>query len=217
MHALELFGYLGALLTLATFSMKTMLRLRMVGIAANVAFIAYGAAGPVYPVLLLHLSLLPLNVWRLRQLQRLTRRIDQAAAGGLSVDWLRPYSRCTHVRAGGRLFTQGDPANEVLFVLSGRFRAVEADVELGPGEVFGELGLITRGHRRTQTVVCEADGELLRVTYDEVRQMYFQNPRFGFYFLELAAERLMRDAQRAAPAPEAAPAPDTASAAGLGT
>jgi hypothetical protein len=37
------------------------------------------------------------------------------------------------------------------------------------------------------------------VTYDEVRQMYYQNPRFGFFFLELVAERLMRDAQRDGP------------------
>jgi hypothetical protein len=215
MQAAELFGYLGALLTLATFSMKTMLRLRIVGIVANLAFITYGVVGDVTPVLLLHLTLLPLNVWRLRQLLHLTRRIDEAAAGGLSVDWLRPYSRSTRVRAGERLFAKGDPADEVLFVLSGRFHAVEADVALPPGEVFGELGLITKDHRRTQTVVCEADGELLRITYDEVRQMYFQDPRFGFYFLELAASRLMRDAQRAAAASGTAPAQAEVSAVGL--
>lgn len=215
MQAVELFGYLGALLTLATFSMKTMLRLRIVGIGANLAFIAYGVVGHVHPVLLLHLTLLPMNVWRLRQLLRLSRRIDEAAAGGLAVDWLRPYSRSSRVRAGERLFGRGDPADEVLFVLSGRFRAVEADVALGPGETFGELGLISKEHRRTQTVVCEADGELLRIGYDEVRQMYFQNPAFGFYFLELAAERLQRDALRAAPAPDAAPR-GAASAGGMG-
>lgn len=215
MQTVELFGYLGGLLTLATFSMKTMLRLRVVGIAANVAFITYGLVGQVYPVLMLHLALLPMNVWRLRELLRLTRRIDEAATGGLSVDWLRPYSRCTRMRAGERLFAQGDPADEVLFVLGGRCRAVEADVALGPGQVFGELGLITKGHRRTQTVVCEADGELLRITYDEVRQMYFQNPSFGFYFLELAAERLMRDAQRAAATSGTAPVPPAVSTAGL--
>lgn len=200
MQGLELFGYLGAALTLATFSMKTMLHLRRVGIAANLAFIAYGVSYQVYPVLLLHLALLPLNVWRLRQLLRLTHQIAQASAGGLSLEWLRPYSRRRSVRAGEPLFAQGDPAGEILFVLSGRFRAVEADVVLGPGEVFGELGLISKDRRRTQTVCCEADGELLVISYDEVRQMYFQNPSFGFFFLELAAERLTRDAQRAGPA-----------------
>ncbi len=44
--------------------------------------------------------------------------------------------------------------------------------------------------------ICEQDGSLLLLTYDEVRQMYFQNPAFGFYFLELVAERLSRDATR---------------------
>lgn len=54
MQWLDVFGYLGALLTLATFSMKTMVHLRMVGIVANLAFIAFGVLGQVYPVMLLH-------------------------------------------------------------------------------------------------------------------------------------------------------------------
>jgi CRP/FNR family transcriptional regulator, cyclic AMP receptor protein len=197
MQVIELLGYLGALLTLATFSMKTMLHLRIAGIVANFAFVAYGALGSVYPVLLLHLVLLPLNAWRLHQLLRLTREIREASAHGLSVDWLKPYTRCKAVHAGQMLFRRGDVASEVLFVLNGRFRAVEADVVLARGEVFGELGLISRDHRRTQTVVCEQDGALLQITYDEVRQLYFQNPKFGFFFLQLAAERLQRDANRA--------------------
>jgi CRP/FNR family transcriptional regulator, cyclic AMP receptor protein len=196
MQGMEIFGYVGALLTLTTFSMKTMLHLRMVGIVSNIAFIAYGALGHVYPVLLLHMTLLPLNGWRLQQLLRLTQQINEAATSGLSVNWLKPYSRCKSLRAGERLFRRGDLAEEVLFVLSGKFRAVEADVSLERGEVFGELGLISKDHRRTQTVVCESDGELLLITYEEVRQMYFQNPKFGFFFLELAAERLTRDAKR---------------------
>ncbi len=197
MQGLELFGYLGGLLTLTTFSMKTMLHLRMVGIAANVAFISYGALGSVYPVLLLHLTLLPLNIWRLHQLRRLVRDIRDAATADFSVDWLRPFTRQRAVRAGETLFRQGEVADDVMFVLSGRFRAVEADVPLARGEVFGELGLIAKDQRRTQTVVCEEDGLLLLISYDEVRQLYFQNPKFGFYFLQLAAARLTRDASKA--------------------
>ncbi|RZS58368.1 Crp/Fnr family transcriptional regulator [Sphaerotilus mobilis] len=196
MSWIDTLGYAGALLTLATFSMKTMLHLRMAGIAANLAFISYGAVGSVYPVLLLHLTLLPLNVWRLRQLLRLTRQIREASLGRLSIDWLKPFSRSRQVAAGETLFRRGDAADEVSFVLGGRFRAVEADVALTEGDVIGELGLITREHRRTQTVVCEQAGTLLMLSYDEVRQMYFQNPAFGFFFLELVAERLSRDAQR---------------------
>lgn len=196
----EAFGYLGALLTLTTFSMKTMLHLRMVGIAANLAFVSYGVLGSVYPVLILHLTLLPLNLWRLWQLRRLTRQISQAsgAGGGMSIAWLKPFSRQKSVKAGDVLFRQGDAAQEILFVLDGQFRAVEAGVAIGQGEVLGELGLVTPGRTRTQTVVCEKAGTLLLVTYDEVRQMYFQNPAFGFFFLELVASRLMQDAARSA-------------------
>jgi CRP-like cAMP-binding protein len=177
----------------------------MVGIAANITFISYGALGHVYPVLLLHLILLPLNAWRLRQLLQLTRQIREASAGRLSVEWLKPFSRRRYAEAGDVLFRRGDPANELLVVLGGRFRAVEADVALESGEVIGELGLITKGHKRTQTVVCEEAGSLLLLTYDEVRQMYYQNPKFGFYFLELAAERLTRDAARIAAQLDAMP------------
>jgi hypothetical protein len=29
--------------------------------------------------------------------------------------------------------------------------------------------------------------------FDEVRQLFFQNPRFGFYFLRLVSQRLFED------------------------
>ena len=205
MQWIEAFGYLGALMTLATFSMKTMLHLRIVGIVANLAFITYGVLDHVYPVLLLHMTLLPLNVWRLWQLLQMTRQIKVISASRLSMEWLKPFSRRKDAQAGETLFRKGDAATEILFVLSGRFRAVEADVVLEQGEVIGELGLITKEHKRTQTVVCEQAGSLLQINYDEVRQMYFQNPRFGFFFLELVAERLMRDANRMTLRPDTVP------------
>ena len=211
MQWIEAFGYLGALMTLATFSMKTMLHLRMVGIVANLAFITYGVLDHVYPVLLLHMTLLPLNVWRLWQLLQMTRQIKAISASRLSMEWLKPFSRRKDAQAGETLFRKGDAATEILFVLSGRFRAVEADVVLELGEVIGELGLITKEHKRTQTVVCEQAGSLLQINYDEVRQMYFQNPRFGFFFLELVAERLMRDANRMTLTPDTVPNHDASS------
>jgi CRP/FNR family transcriptional regulator, cyclic AMP receptor protein len=135
----------------------------------------------------------------------MTRQIKATSASRLSMEWLKPFSRRKDAQAGETLFRKGDAATEILFVLSGRFRAVEADVVLEQGEVIGELGLITKEHKRTQTVVCEQAGSLLQINYDEVRQMYFQNPRFGFFFLELVAERLMRDANRMTLTPDTVP------------
>ena len=55
-------GYIAALLVFTTFWMKTMVPLRLAGIGSNVFFIAYGGMLVAYPVLILHVCLLPLNL-----------------------------------------------------------------------------------------------------------------------------------------------------------
>jgi hypothetical protein len=55
-------GYLACSLVLVTFCMHTMLALRAVAALSNVAFIVYGIEAAIYPVLILHLILLPLNI-----------------------------------------------------------------------------------------------------------------------------------------------------------
>lgn len=67
MNTHEAIGYLASLLVLATFCMHGMVALRLVAIASNIAFFAYGALAGIGPVLMLHLVLLPINVWRLIQ------------------------------------------------------------------------------------------------------------------------------------------------------
>jgi hypothetical protein len=44
------------------------------------------------------------------------------------------------------------------------------------------------------TVVCP--GVVLTITYDEVEELYFQNPTYGFYFQRLATEHLLRNMTR---------------------
>jgi CRP/FNR family cyclic AMP-dependent transcriptional regulator len=65
MSTVEAIGYLASALVLATFCMRDMVALRCTAIASNLAFIAYGALADLGPVLVLHLLLLPVNVWRL--------------------------------------------------------------------------------------------------------------------------------------------------------
>ena len=67
MNTFDLIGYLASLLVLATFCMRDMVALRLLAIASNVAFIAYGALADIGPVLLLHVVLLPVNAMRLAQ------------------------------------------------------------------------------------------------------------------------------------------------------
>lgn len=76
-------GYIASALVLWTFSLNSMSALRVVAIASNVMFIAYGAAAQLWPVLLLHAILLPLNGWRLWQLRRgPARPVVQAQSTG---------------------------------------------------------------------------------------------------------------------------------------
>ena len=73
---------------------------------------------------------------------------------------------------------------------------VEIGIELPVGQVFGDLGLLAPGNRRTQTIECLEDGEVLTAGYQQVKELYFQNPQFGFYFLRLTSERLFENISR---------------------
>ena len=64
---IDLLGFLAAGATLCAFAQKRMLPMRISALAANAFFIAYGGLGVFYPVLVLHLLLLPLNLARLIQ------------------------------------------------------------------------------------------------------------------------------------------------------
>jgi hypothetical protein len=67
MNTHEMVGYLASLLVVAAFCMHDMRALRVVAMASNLAFIAYALLEGLGPVLLLHATLLPVNVLRLVQ------------------------------------------------------------------------------------------------------------------------------------------------------
>lgn len=80
-------GFAASTAVLASFCMSTMLSLRLFALLSNVLFISYGISGHVYPVLVLHLLLLPVNLfalWRRRNLRRLELR-TAAVQDGSSV------------------------------------------------------------------------------------------------------------------------------------
>lgn len=73
----ETIGFLASALVLLSSSRRGMAPLRAVAIASNLAFVSYGALADLLPVLLLHLVLLPTNVFRLVQALR-----EQPSVGG---------------------------------------------------------------------------------------------------------------------------------------
>jgi CRP-like cAMP-binding protein len=72
----------------------------------------------------------------------------------------------------------------------------ETGIEIGAGSIAGELGLLSLDKTRTQTMQCVESGELLEIGYSEVKQLYFQNQIFGYFFLQLATKRLFENHER---------------------
>ncbi len=197
MDVVSIVGYAAAGLVVATLSMRTMVPLRVIGIASNVAFIAYGLLIGGTPIVVLHAILLPLNVWRLMEMRKLIAEVKSASAGDLNMDWIKPFMSKRTIEAGEILFRKGDEADRMFFVVRGRLRLHEIDLDVAPGAVVGELGLLAPGRKRTQTLECTESGSLLEIGYDKIEELYYQNPTFGFYFLRLSSARLFENIERA--------------------
>ena len=74
-------GYVAAGLVFATFCAQRMALLRALAIASNVAFIGYGFLDALWPILILHSAMLPINIRRYRQLLREHGGTTMADAG----------------------------------------------------------------------------------------------------------------------------------------
>jgi CRP/FNR family transcriptional regulator, cyclic AMP receptor protein len=187
-------GWLASALVFATFFMKTMIPLRLVAIASNVGFMGYallglqyGVFGRLYPIFVLHAFLLPLNIFRLRQLRGLVRAV-RTASDNVAIEKLIPYMKTESHAAGDVLFRRGDPAQNLYVIQEGRvvFSEIGKRVEAGP--VFGEIGLFAAGGKRALTAVCEDDCRLWTITKDKTLELYYQNPNFGMFLMRVVSD-----------------------------
>jgi hypothetical protein len=76
----QLIGYVASGLVLTTFCFSNPIRLRLFALASNIAFIAYGCFGEVYPVMLLHIVLVPINLFHLARLLQTSERMAMLMA-----------------------------------------------------------------------------------------------------------------------------------------
>ena len=189
-------GLLGTALLLASFLVKSMLPLRALALASNVCFIGWGYLEWVWPTLALNSVILPLNAWHIWNIRKLTQEIARATEDSPVSQWLLPHMRRRTFKAGEILFHRGDAADDLIYLASGELRMAEIGERVGPGELIGEIGLFSPAKKRTQTLVCETEGEFYTMTGEMIFRLYYQNPKLGFYLMRLVAERLLRDVQR---------------------
>jgi hypothetical protein len=189
-------GYLASALVFTSFCMRTMIPLRIAAICSNLAFICYGTLGGIYPVLILHCLLLPMNLWRTSQTFRMIRSIKGAAVGDGVSNWLLPFLKFRRCQAGEVLFRIDDPGDRLFLILDGQVLLEGTDMVLTSGMILGEMALFSASQRRTQTARCLTAAELGWITRDEIAQLCFRNPAIAFHFLSLMTKRLTENMEK---------------------
>lgn len=100
------------------------------------------------------------------------------------------------VPAGTELIRQGDAADYLYFVVSGRLRVFLGTgggrrpvADLGRGELVGEIAVLT-GEPRTADVVAMRDSEVVRLPQEAVLQMAHHSPQMLLRVNQILARRL---------------------------
>ena len=194
MNTGEIFGYIASVLVFATFYMRTMLPLRIVAVASNLAFITYAAIDGLTPILILHSALLPLNLLRLMQIRELGAQVERASSHEFSAAAILPFMRKRGVRANEVLFSSGDLAEELFYVLEGEVFLPEVQQTVGPGAFFGEIALFSASGRRTATAIARTNGIVMALSKKAVLAALLQSPQLGIHLLRIITARMLQNA-----------------------
>ena len=186
-------GYLAAALIFSTFYMKRMIPLRAVGICANVTFIIFAGYTNVWPLLVLHACLVPLNLLRMLQMIRLVKEVKEAATGKFSMEFLVPFMTKENHSKGDVVFRKGDKATKMYFLKKGLARLEENEKLVSEGELVGEMAIFSPNKMRTATLVCVQDTQFLSIPDKQVLELYYQNPKFGFYLIQMITQRFLQN------------------------
>ena len=199
-HFAEFVGIAAAAASLYAAQSKTIIPLRAAVIAANCLAMIYSLLHGTYPTFMLNLVLLPVNAWRLHGMVKLIRDIDAARKGDMNVDWLLPYTRPKNFKAGDIIMERGEYATAAFYIVSGEVEVEGVSQSLGKGTLLGEIGLFTPDGKRTKTVRAKTDFQTAMIDYDRFKELYFQNPQFGFRLLHLVVARLQASSELTQPA-----------------
>jgi CRP/FNR family cyclic AMP-dependent transcriptional regulator len=101
------------------------------------------------------------------------------------------FATSDEVPEGAVIVREGDYANEFMAIEEGSARVTrdgEQVGELGPGDIFGEIGLIER-QKRTATVEATSRVKLIKIEHWELQRMKKKLPHVYEKIARLADER----------------------------
>jgi len=171
-----------------------MMPLRVFAIASNVCFLAYAIPFRLWPIAVLHGFLLPLNLARLVQISRLTRLVRGNRSETTDIQALFSSAKLMHFSKGQMIFRKGDQADCAYYVRSGTVAFPEIGKAIGPGTMFGEMGLFSSEHTRTASAKCVEDElSLYRLDEQTLVAALYQNSRIAVYVLHLIIGRMIEN------------------------
>ena len=181
---------------LCTFYMRTMVPLRCLAIASNMAFLACGLPLGLWPVAVLHALLLPLNILRLFQIRRTLANIRLARTSEVEAGPLMSSLALERHAQGTVLFRKGDWGDRAYFIAKGDVDFPEIGARAGVGQLFGEFAIFSPEHTRTASAVCATDAVLYRVDEQAIVSAFHQHPPFAFALMRLIMRRTVDNIAR---------------------
>jgi CRP/FNR family cyclic AMP-dependent transcriptional regulator len=119
------------------------------------------------------------------------------------IEELARASRFRKIPKGAFIFLQMDPANAVYLVRQGAI-AIQLESpdgrelvinDMGPGDCFGELGILT-GQPRSTSAEAVVDSEVLLIPRSTFLAVLEQEPRLALRLLDITARRLQHSSER---------------------
>ena len=120
-----------------------------------------------------------------------------------SIEAFARSSRFQHIKNGAILFFQSDPSEFVYIVRSGEIAIVLSSPDgramminkMRPGDIFGELGILTARSRST-SAIARSDTEVLVISGESLLRIIDEEPSLARRILKITAERLQRSGER---------------------
>lgn len=127
----------------------------------------------------------------LRRMEEIRHRYESLRTEERQVlHWLERHMQHVHLGAGKVLFRKGDAGSDLFYIQSGIITLEEIGEEMGPKEIFGEIGAFTAKHRRTCTARAKTMVNLFRLDYKHVRRLFFDYPEFALHVVSVLAQRV---------------------------
>ncbi|MGM0738964.1 MAG: Crp/Fnr family transcriptional regulator [Bacteroidota bacterium] len=194
-HIIEAVGWLAAALKLSTFSMKSMIPIRVLAMASSVCFIIYSGVFHIWPLLAAELFLLSSNAYRLYEiiaLRRLVTHMTDDSETDFSA--AMAYGKKRVIEAGDVLFKKDDRVDSLYYIAEGRVKVEDQNVSVGAGNIFGEMAFFNKTAVRSATVRCVEDTVVYELDEKRFTRLQYEDPEFALAVMRTVTKRLVANA-----------------------